>query len=112
MRANFDNPKDSLWPGEFVNARVLLKDQADVLTIPSVGVQRGSKGFFAYVVKPDNTVDARPIKVSQDDGAIAVIEDGLKDGEQVVTRGQYRLEAGSHVQIQQPKDKVAEKSAQ
>ncbi|HEY1723515.1 MAG TPA: efflux RND transporter periplasmic adaptor subunit [Magnetospirillaceae bacterium] len=112
LRANFDNPHDSLWPGEFVNARVLLKDQANVLTIPSAAVQRGVNGFFVYVVKPDNTVDARPIKVSMDNGSVAVIEDGVSEGEKVVTRGQYRLEPGAPVRIVQPKDSVAEKSAQ
>ena len=112
LRANFDNPHDALWPGEFVNARVKLRDQADALTIPSAAVQRGAKGFFAYVVKPDNTVDARPLKISEDNGTIAIVDDGLAEGDQVVTRGQYRLEPGAHVQIVQPKDKVAEKTAQ
>jgi multidrug efflux system membrane fusion protein len=109
LRANFPNPNDTLWPGEFVNARVLLRDQTDALTIPSVAVQRGADGLFVYVIKPDDTVEARPVTIGVDGGGTAIIADGLKNGEKVVVNGQYRLEPGSHVQIRPAKD-VAEKA--
>ncbi len=113
LKANFANPNDTLWPGEFVNARVLVRNQANALTIPSAAVQRGATGFYAYAIKADDTVEARPLKVSDDNGTLAVIEDGVTEGERVVTAGQYRLEPGAHVQVKAPgagKDKVAEKS--
>jgi membrane fusion protein, multidrug efflux system len=99
LRANFPNPKDTLWPGEFVNARVLLRDEQNALTVPSAAVQRGANGLFTYVIKPDNTVEMRPIKVSVDNTKIAVITQGVNAGDKVVTNGQYRLEPGVHVQI-------------
>jgi len=99
LRANFPNPKDTLWPGEFVNARILLRDQDNALVVPSVAVQRGINGLFAYVIKPDDTVEARPVTVASDDNKIAIIASGLNPGDRVVTNGQYRLEPGVHVQV-------------
>jgi multidrug efflux system membrane fusion protein len=99
LRANFTNPNDTMWPGEFVNARVLMRIDKSVLTVPSAAVQRGANGFYTWVVKPDATVESRPITVDEDNGTIAVIAAGISDGEQVVTVGQYRLQAKSHVQI-------------
>jgi multidrug efflux system membrane fusion protein len=99
LRANFANPNDTMWPGEFVNARVLTRTDKGVLTVPSAAVQRGANGFYTWVVKPDATVESRPITVEEDNGTIAVITAGVGDGEQVVTGGQYRLQLKSHVQI-------------
>ncbi len=99
LRANFPNPHDSLWPGEFVTARILLRTRQDALTVPSVAVQRGTDGLFAYVIKPDDTVEARPVTIGLDNGKIAIIEQGLAAGDRVVTNGQYRLEPGVHVQV-------------
>jgi len=98
LKAVFDNKENTLWPGEFVNIRLLLQTQHDALTIPSAAVQRGPDGLFTYVVKPDSTVEVRPIKVSIDTGKTAVVESGLASGERVVTAGQYRLQPGSLVQ--------------
>jgi multidrug efflux system membrane fusion protein len=94
FKAEFPNTENTLWPGAFVNVQVLLQTQHNALTIPSVAVQRGPDGLFAYVVKPDSKVEARPIQVGVNNGAYAVVDNGIAAGEAVVTAGQYRLEPG------------------
>jgi len=108
LRANLPNPRDTLWPGEFVNARILLRNQENALTVPSVAVQHGAEGLFAYVVKADDTVELRPVTVGFDNGTIAIIDKGLRAGDHVVTNGQYRLEPGSHVHIETGDPKQAD----
>ena len=97
VKATFPNPHDALWPGEFINARVLVRTDHNVLTVPSNAIQRGPNGMFTYVVKADSTVEARPLKVGDESGTLTVITDGLKDGEQVVLSNQYRLQPGARV---------------
>jgi multidrug efflux system membrane fusion protein len=97
FKAEFPNTDNTLWPGAFVNVEVLLATQHNALTIPSVAVQRGPDGLFAYVVKPDAKVEARPIQVGVNTGTFAVVDNGLAPGESVVTAGQYRLEPGAAV---------------
>jgi multidrug efflux system membrane fusion protein len=97
FKAEFPNADNTLWPGAFVNVQLLLATQHNALTIPSVAVQRGPDGLFAYVVKPDAKVEARPIKIGVNTGAFAVVDNGLAPGESVVTVGQYRLEPGAAV---------------
>jgi multidrug efflux system membrane fusion protein len=99
LKATFPNAHNALWPGEFVNARVLVKTQHDALTIPSSALQRGASGTFAYLVKADSTVEARPIKTDGERGDIAVVHEGLAEGDRVVTSNQYRLQPGSHVKL-------------
>ena len=97
VKATFPNPHDALWPGEFINARVLVRTEHNVLTVPSNAIQRGPNGMFTYVVKADSTVEARPLKVGDESGTLTVITDGLKDGEQVVLSNQHRLQPGARV---------------
>ncbi|SRR5258706_713471 len=97
LKATFPNAKGTLWPGQFVNARLLIETKHNVLTIPSPAVQRGPNGLYAYVVKPNSTVEMRPLTLDQLDAGYAIITDGLKPGEQVVMAGQYRLQAGARV---------------
>jgi len=97
LKANFDNKANKLWPGELVNARLLLDTRHNGLTVPAAVVQQGSKGPYAYVVNPDNTVSIRPIKVAQISDGQALIDSGLKANEQVVVDGQYKLQPGTHV---------------
>ena len=99
LKATFPNSDSTLWPGEFVNARVVLETRRNALTIPSAAVQRGPNGVFAYVVKADSTVEMRPLEIAEDAGAIAIVEKGLADGERVTTSNQYRLRPGIHVQV-------------
>ncbi len=111
LKAVFPNKQSSLWPGQYLNARVLLRTVQNALTIPSLAVQRGANGLFTYVVKADSSVEARPLKVGQDDGKTAIIEGGLTDGERVATTNQYRLEPGVHVRIVPPATPATEVAA-
>jgi len=97
LKATFDNKRNTLWPGQFINARVLLRRQKNALTIPSAAVLRGADGMFTYVIKADSTLEVRPLKVGIDNGTVAVIENGLAEGEQVVTSNQFRLHPGAQV---------------
>ncbi|HEX4586064.1 MAG TPA: efflux RND transporter periplasmic adaptor subunit [Burkholderiaceae bacterium] len=101
LKATFPNQDGRLWPGDFVNARVLLQTRRNALTIPSTAVQRGPDGVYAYVVKPDSTVEMRPLQVAEESAGITVIEKGLQDGERVTTSNQYRLQPGTRVQVVQ-----------
>ncbi len=97
LKATFNNERNTLWPGQYVNARVLIRIDKNVMVIPTTAVQLGPNGPFTYVVKNDSTVEARPLKVSEDTNGITVVTDGLALNEQVVTTNQYRLQIGSHV---------------
>ncbi|MDB6089282.1 MAG: efflux transporter periplasmic adaptor subunit [Gammaproteobacteria bacterium] len=97
VKATFANAHNTLWPGEFVNARVLVQTERNALTIPSAAIQRGPDGMFTYVVKADSTVEARPLQVGAESGSLTVIANGIQDGERVVTSNQYRLQPGARV---------------
>ena len=97
LKARFANPGRSLWPGEFVNARLQIGMVHDGLVVDSRVVQRGPKGLFAYVIKPDNSVEMRTIEPGQDYGGQTLITNGLAANERVVVDGQMRLQAGSKV---------------
>ncbi len=99
FRANFPNKEHKLWPGELVNAWLLLDTRHDGLTVPASAVQQGPQGPYAYVINPDSTVAVRPVKVVQVSGGRALIDSGLSAGEQVVVDGQYKLQPGIHVTI-------------
>jgi multidrug efflux system membrane fusion protein len=97
LKATFPNTDLALWPGQFVNARLLLRTESNVVTVPSDAVQRGAQGMYAYVVKPDSTVTLQPVKVGQISAGTAVIESGIEEGQRVVVAGQYRLQPGAKV---------------
>jgi multidrug efflux system membrane fusion protein len=97
VKATFPNSHNLLWPGEFVNAHVLVQTVHHALTIPSAAIQRGPDGVFAYVVKADSTVEARPLQIGEGAGRVTVVANGLQDGERVVTSNQYRLQPGVRV---------------
>jgi membrane fusion protein, multidrug efflux system len=101
LKATFPNARNTLWPGQFVNVRVLVQQQRGVINLASAAVQRGPDGLFVYVVNPDMTVAARTITTTgeENNGAV-VVTAGLQPGEQVVTSNQYRLEPGAHVRVQ------------
>lgn len=112
VKATFPNPHNALWPGEFINARVLVRTEHNALTVPSVAIQRGPNGMFAYVVKADSTVEARLVKVGNENNDLTVITNGLKDGEQVVLSNQYRLEPGARVRSVGPTPTTNAKSGE
>lgn len=97
LKANFANKENSLWPGELVNARLLLDTRHNGLTVPASAVQQGPNGPYAYVVNSDNMVSLRQIKVAQVSDGEALIDSGLKADERVVVDGQYKLRPGTHV---------------
>ena len=91
LKAMFANVDDALWPGEFVNARVLVETRHGATTIPNAAIQNGPQGLFAWVVASDDTVQPRPIEVGPDAGDSTIVTAGLADGDRVVTAGQYKL---------------------
>jgi multidrug efflux system membrane fusion protein len=102
LKAMFANEDDRLWPGDFVNARVLVDVKKDILAIPSPAIQRGPDGIFTWVVKPEGTVEPRPVKVGPTTGDQTVVTSGLSEGERVVVNGQYKLRPGSRVTAGEP----------
>jgi multidrug efflux system membrane fusion protein len=97
LKATFANTDLGLWPGQFVNARLLLSVRKNSAVVPASVVQRGPDGAFAFVINEDKTVEIRPVKVGQIEQGEALIEDGLHLGEHVVVDGQYKLQKGSRV---------------
>ncbi len=97
LKATFANADRALWPGQFVNARLLVDTRRDGVAVPAAVVQRGPQGTYAFVIKSDQTVEMRPIVVDQVQDGVALIADGLRAGERVVIDGQYRLQPGSKV---------------
>src|SRR5882757_8255961 len=97
LKAVFSNPHNALWPGQFVNARVLVRTDRNVLTIPTAAVQLGPNGPFTYVVKIDSTVEVPPLKIGEESEGSTIVSDGLALNERVVTSNQYRLQAGTLV---------------
>ncbi len=102
FKAIFKNAHDTLWPGQFVNARVLVRVDKNALTIPSTAVQLGAHGPFTYVVKDDSTVEARPLTLGQESNGMTIVTRGLEVTDRVVTSNQYRLQAGARVQPNPP----------
>jgi multidrug efflux system membrane fusion protein len=98
LRAKFPNAQRQLWPGELVNALLLLETRDNAPTIAASAVQQGPKGSYVYVIGSDHTVQMRPVTVAQISQGQALIDSGLKGGENVVVDGQYRLQPGTLVQ--------------
>ena len=98
LRASFPNAKRLLWPGELINARLLLETRHNGLTIPATAIQQGPQGPFVWVIGPNESVTTRPVKVTDIGDGGALIDSGLQANEKVVVDGQYRLQPGTHVQ--------------
>jgi len=99
LKASFPNTGRHLWPGQFVTATLTLTTRQDAVVIPAVAVQVGQEGQFVYVVKPDMSVESRPVTSGLVVGDTVVIDKGLAAGETVVTEGQLRLVPGTKVQV-------------
>jgi membrane fusion protein, multidrug efflux system len=102
LKATFDNPNNTLWPGQYVDA-VLTLSSATSVVVPTQAVQAGQQGPFVFVVKPDLTVESRAVKPGRRLASETVIDSGLGGGERIVTDGQLRLVPGSRVDIKAPK---------
>jgi len=97
LKATFDNPDRRLWPGQFARVTLRLTTLPHALVVPTQAVQTGQDGQYVFVVKPDSTVEQRPVSTTQRVDQDMVVDKGVKAGEVVVTEGQLRLEPGSRV---------------
>jgi multidrug efflux system membrane fusion protein len=102
IKGTFPNKDGALWPGEYLNIRLLSRTAPNVVTVPSSTLQRGPNGYYAYVVKPDSTVETRSLKVGQISDGVAIVKKGMTAGDKVVTAGQYRLQPGARVEVNGP----------
>jgi multidrug efflux system membrane fusion protein len=99
LKAVFDNKDNQLWPNQFVNANLLLETRKNSTVVPTAAILRGPQGTFVYLVKPDKTVEARPVTVSVAQGNNTAIASGLNPGDMVVTDGQDKLQTGSTIEF-------------
>ncbi|HEY3949127.1 efflux RND transporter periplasmic adaptor subunit [Phenylobacterium sp.] len=99
LKAQFPNGSKTLWPGQFINVRLILQTLQGALTIPAAAVNQGPKGAYVYVIGAGNKVSLRPVTVETTQDTIAVIQSGLKAGELVVTDGQMSLKPGMTVAV-------------
>jgi multidrug efflux system membrane fusion protein len=97
LKATFANRDGMLWPGQFVTAVLTLDTIQDAAVVPSEAVQSGQQGQYVFVVKPNNTVEIRPVTPGRTFGGKTVIDKGVAPGETVVTDGQLRLFPGAPV---------------
>jgi multidrug efflux system membrane fusion protein len=97
LKATFPNANRALWPGEFVNVRLVVTVHQNGVTVPLSSLQQGQNGSLVYVVQPNGTAQQRPVTITQTLDGRALIDQGLKAGDTVVTAGQYRLSNGVKV---------------
>lgn len=98
LKALFENKGRTLWPGQFITARVLLRTERGAVTIPAQAVQNGPDGPFVFVINAHSLVAVQPITLGGTGEGLAVVRNGLEPGAHIVVAGQYRLEPGSQVE--------------
>ena len=101
LKAEFPNREGGLWPGEFMRVRLRLYEQVDATVVPAAAVANSQTGSYCYVVKPDTTVEVRPVQIGRTWRELTVIASGLQPGETVVTDGQIRLSPGAKAVIRE-----------
>ena len=101
LKAVFDNRNNELWPNQFVNVHLLLETRKNATVIPSAALQRGPQGNYVFVVKQDKTVEVRPVTIATTEGNVAQVASGVVPDEMIVTDGQDKLQANSHVEPHQ-----------
>jgi membrane fusion protein, multidrug efflux system len=99
LRATVPNPARHLWPGQFVNVRLVLATLPKAVLVPAAAPQDSAKGSFVYVIKEDSTAELRPVKLGQRQGELVVVEQGLQPGERVVMNGQLGVMPGAKVRV-------------
>jgi multidrug efflux system membrane fusion protein len=107
LKSTFPNADHLLWPGGFVNVRLLVDTHHDATVVPAVSIQRGPQGTYVYVLKPDNTVELRPVSVAMIADTDAMIQSGVAPGEKVIVDGMSRLQNGSAVTTGTPNQSAA-----
>ena len=105
IKAVFPNRKNELFPNQFVNAQLLVNTIHNAVTVPVVAVQRGQRGSYVFVIKPDNSAEMRPVTTGESEGGEVAVTAGLAPGEIVVTDGADRLKEGAKVEIRTPNGK-------
>lgn len=101
LKAVFTNEESVLWPNQFVNVRLLLETRKNNLVVPTPAIQRGPQGTYVFTVKPDKTVEMRPVNIAVTEGNFTAINNGVNQGELVVTDGQDKLQANTKVEIKE-----------
>jgi multidrug efflux system membrane fusion protein len=99
LKGTFENKDKRLWPGQFINVVLTLTTQYNAVVMPTSALQAGQQGQYVFVVKPDLTVESRPVTVARSFGDLAVVAQGVTPGEKVVTDGQLNLTTGVHVEL-------------
>jgi multidrug efflux system membrane fusion protein len=99
LKATFDNVDNALWPGQFATVTLTVRTELNALVVPSRAIQAGQQGQYLFVIKPDSTVESRPVKVAFALGPTTVVRQGVQAGERVVTDGQMRLVSGARVDV-------------
>jgi multidrug efflux system membrane fusion protein len=102
LKAQFDNADEPLWPGQFVDARIVLATRQNAVTVPEQAVMHGPNGSYVYVLADDDTAQRRAVEIAATQDGVAVVSRGLKVGERIVTEGQYRLTDGAKVKVGAP----------
>jgi multidrug efflux system membrane fusion protein len=102
LKGEFPNRDGRLWPGQFVEVRLVLTVQKGVVVVPAPAVTTGQQGTYVVVLNADSTTTSRPVTVARTDDTIAIIAEGLKAGEIVVTDGQFRIGPGARVLVREP----------
>jgi multidrug efflux system membrane fusion protein len=105
LKGTFENRGHRLWPGQFVNVVLTLATQRNAIVIPTAALQTGQQGQYVFVVKPDFTVESRPVIVDRSFGYFSVVTQGVQAGEMVVTDGQLQLIPGTAVEIKNDQTK-------
>ena len=101
LKAVFTNEESSLWPNQFVNIRLLLEVRKNNVVLPTPAIQRGPQGAYVFTVKPDKTVEMRPVNIALTEGNFTAINTGVNPGEVVVTDGQDKLQANTKIEIKE-----------
>ena len=99
LKGTFENKDKRLWPGQFINVVLTLTTQRNAVVMPAAALQTGQQGQYVFVVKPDNTVESRPVTIAWSYGELAVVAQGVTPGEKVVTDGQLNLITGVRVEL-------------
>ena len=97
LKAVFDNKSHTLWPGQSVSTRLLVKTLKDATVVPDDAIQHGTNGLYAYTVNQDNKAELHKVKVGYSIDGRSVVDDGLSAGQRVITGGQFKVQPGSVV---------------
>ncbi len=102
LKATFDNADERLWPGQFVNVRLVLSTRPGATTVPQEAIMQGGAGYYAWLVRPDGTAERRNVEIAGSQDGVALVDRGIQPGETVAVFGQERLTNGARVRLVSP----------